>query len=108
MLLKSKKKGLAQSTAEYAILLSLVVAAALAMQHEVRRALQARMHDAAEDFINESGGSTFQYEPQMGNKNRSTTADQTITEEYVDSSNQIEFYRKDGNSQTDFDSNITN
>ena len=41
------KLRVAQSTAEYAILLSLVVAAALGMQNEVRRAIQARIHQAA-------------------------------------------------------------
>ncbi|MDD4955987.1 MAG: hypothetical protein PHP17_08130 [Candidatus Omnitrophica bacterium] len=46
------KLRIAQSTAEYAILLSLVVAAALGIQNEVRRAIQARIHQAAMVFSN--------------------------------------------------------
>ena len=43
MLIKLKK---AQSTAEYAILISVIVGAALAMQVYIKRSLQAKMHDA--------------------------------------------------------------
>ena len=100
MLIRLGKK--AQSTAEYAILLSLVVAAALGMQHEVRRAIQSRMHDAAMDL---SGGK--QYEPQTGIKNRNTTADQTISEEYVEDNDQVDFWKKDAASTTSFSSDIT-
>jgi len=44
MLIKLKKS---QSTAEYAILISLIVAAALGMQLYLKRNLQAKMHDAS-------------------------------------------------------------
>lgn len=63
MLIKLKK---AQSTAEYAILLSLVIAAALGVQNEVRKALQARVHDAATGYLvsqTSELGNTSQYEP---------------------------------------------
>ena len=43
MLIKFKK---AQSTAECAILISVIVGAALAMQVYIKRSLQAKMHDA--------------------------------------------------------------
>lgn len=42
------KKG--QNTAEYAILIGLVVAAALAMQTYVKRGLQGRVHDASDKY----------------------------------------------------------
>ncbi len=70
----------AQSTAEYAILLALVVAAAMGIQNEVRRAIQSRIHDAAMEL---SGGS--QYEPASGLKTTtSQTSDRTRTENYVE------------------------
>ena len=61
-LLKNKK---AQNTAEYAILISLVVAGIIAMQTYAQRALQARVRDASLFLKNETRGlgSTTQYEP---------------------------------------------
>jgi len=61
-LIKNKK---AQNTAEYAILISLVVAGIIAMQTYAQRALQARVRDAATYLQNETTelGSSVQYEP---------------------------------------------
>lgn len=65
--LNRKKKG--QNTAEYAILISLVVAAVIAMQTYVQRGLQAKMRDAVKDYMVNKidaaglGGNTVQYEP---------------------------------------------
>jgi len=42
------RKG--QNTAEYAILLALIIAAAVGMQTYVKRGLQSRLHDASTDF----------------------------------------------------------
>ncbi|KPK97549.1 MAG: hypothetical protein AMJ95_08460 [Omnitrophica WOR_2 bacterium SM23_72] len=54
----------AQSTAEYAILIGLVVAALLAMQTYVKRGLNAKMKDATDTFATTVGlGGTTQYEP---------------------------------------------
>jgi Flp pilus assembly pilin Flp len=47
----NNKKG--QNTAEYAILIGLVVAAVIAMQTYVKRGLQGRMHDASNRFYDE-------------------------------------------------------
>jgi len=58
----------AQSTAEYAILISLVIAAAMGIQNEVRRSIQARIHN---EVMKLSDGQ--QYEPSQSNK---TTTDQ--------------------------------
>jgi Flp pilus assembly pilin Flp len=55
----SKKRG--QSTAEYAVLIALVVAAVVGMQTYVKRGLQARMKDAGDDYIT-ALGATKQYE----------------------------------------------
>lgn len=61
-LMKNKK---AQNTAEYAILISLVVAGIIAMQTYAQRALQARVRDASSYLQNQTSniGTTYQYEP---------------------------------------------
>jgi hypothetical protein len=65
MLIQIKKT---QSTAEYAILFAIVIGAAMGVQHYVKRALQARIYDAANDFINQTGGQTLQWDPISGAK----------------------------------------
>lgn len=61
-LLKTKK---AQNTAEYALLISLVVAAVIAMQTYAQRTIQARIRDASTYLSTQTSalGSTNQYEP---------------------------------------------
>jgi len=66
--LKNRK---AQNTAEYALLIALVVAGVIAMQTYAQRAMQARIHDAAQYMAtttsNDANGNTIgnstQYEP---------------------------------------------
>ncbi len=60
--LKNKK---AQNTAEYALLIALVVAGVIAMQTYAQRAIQARIHDAAGYMENSTSqiGASRQYEP---------------------------------------------
>ena len=58
--MKFNKKG--QNTAEYAILIALVVAAAIAMQTYVKRSWQGGVKFAV-DKVNKSGSITGQYEP---------------------------------------------
>ncbi len=60
--LKSRK---AQNTAEYALLIALVVAGVIAMQTYAQRALQARIHDASIYLENSTSniGTSTQYEP---------------------------------------------
>jgi len=64
--LKNRK---AQNTAEYALLIALVVAGVIAMQTYAQRALQARVHDASAYMSTAGGcetiglGSNTQYEP---------------------------------------------
>jgi len=62
-LIKNKK---AQNTAEYAILISLVVAGIIAMQTYAQRSLQARVRDAGKylaDQTNTMNDGSVQYEP---------------------------------------------
>jgi len=60
--LKNRK---AQNTAEYALLIALVVAGVIAMQTYAQRALQARIHDASTYMQSTTGtiGNSVQYEP---------------------------------------------
>lgn len=55
----------AQNTAEYALLIALVVAAVIAMQTYAQRALQGRIRDAGKYLTDQSSGlgTTTQYEP---------------------------------------------
>jgi hypothetical protein len=78
-LLKNKK---AQNTAEYAILISLVVAGIIAMQTYAQRALQARVRDAANFMAvqtNDLGG-TLQYEPYYLTTNYQVSRDENETQ----------------------------
>ncbi|MFA5092496.1 MAG: hypothetical protein WC543_00930 [Candidatus Omnitrophota bacterium] len=60
-----KQKNLGQSTAEYAIVIGLVIAAVVAMQIYVKRGLQAKMRDAV--MVKGDGADTLMtneaYEP---------------------------------------------
>jgi len=71
-MLKLKRKG--QSTAEYAIVIGLVIAAAVAMQVYVKRSLQAKVKDAA-DYNDPAATmlSTKQYEPYYLESNLTNT-----------------------------------
>lgn len=61
-LMRNKK---AQNTAEYAILIALVIGAVVAMQTYAQRALQGRMRDASLQLVDQTSnlGTTAQYEP---------------------------------------------
>ncbi len=72
--LKNRK---AQNTAEYALLIALVVAGVIAMQTYTQRALQARMHDAAQYMANAAGAPGYnhtQYEPYYLQSNYDVTS----------------------------------
>ena len=74
------RKG--QNTAEYALLISLVVAAIIAMQTYAQRALQARIRDASLYMVNGTSplGTTDQYEPYYLTTNYEVTRDTTQRE----------------------------
>ncbi|MDD5292665.1 MAG: hypothetical protein PHY46_05765 [Candidatus Omnitrophica bacterium] len=77
--LLNKKKG--QNTAEYAILIGVIVAAAIAMQIYVRRGMQARIKDAVDytQTADEDTGvdifNATQYEPYYMDSSLETTSD---------------------------------
>lgn len=64
---KMNKRG--QNTAEYAILIALVVAAVVAMQTYVKRGLQGGVKFA----VDKAGGNTSQYEPYYLQSSYNTT-----------------------------------
>ena len=79
-LIKNKK---AQNTAEYAILISLVVAGIIAMQTYAQRALQARVKDAS-GFMTDvdlGGSNTAQYEPYYLTSDYNSSRDDIQTRE---------------------------
>jgi Flp pilus assembly pilin Flp len=71
-LIKNKK---GQNTAEYAILIGLVIAAVIAMQTYVKRGLQGRFADEVDDMAAQTSelGSTKQYEPYYLDSSFTTT-----------------------------------
>jgi Flp pilus assembly pilin Flp len=79
-LLKNKK---AQNTAEYALLIALVVAGVIAMQTYAQRALQARVRDAGLYLASTTStiGKTNQYEPYYLSTNY--TIDRSSNETFV-------------------------
>ena len=78
-LMKNKK---AQNTAEYAILISLVVAGIIAMQTYAQRALQARVRDAGQYLQTQTFelGETTQYEPYYLETNYTVTRNEAETQ----------------------------
>ncbi|MCR4337119.1 MAG: hypothetical protein NUV91_04860 [Candidatus Omnitrophica bacterium] len=78
-LLKNKK---AQQTAEYALLISLVVAAVIAMQTYAQRTIQARIKDASQYLTAQTSalGSTNQYEPYYASSSYTVSRADATTE----------------------------
>jgi len=107
-----RRKTKAQSTAEYAILLSLVVAAALGMQHEVRRAIQGKMNDANIALLNVTGdlggvslGNNGPFEAQAGSKWRNQVANENRSEDPERTS--YDFWQRQSTANIDFNANIS-
>lgn len=75
-LIKNKK---AQNTAEYAILISIVVAGIIAMQTYAQRALQSRVRAAAVYLANQTNelGGAIQYEPYYLDSNYNVIRDES-------------------------------
>ncbi len=77
-MLRLMRKG--QSTAEYAIVIGLVIAAAVAMQVYVKRSIQGKMKDAA-DYNDDSATmlTTKQYEPYYLSTSSDSARDESTT-----------------------------
>lgn len=85
-----------QNIAEYAILISLVIAAAVAMQTYVKRGLQARVKKAV-DHVGQAGsvGGTAlsfdgnQYEPEYLKSESTQSSNKDISNEHISQNGQI-------------------
>ena len=84
------KNKRAQSTAEYAIVLGLVIAAVVAMQVYVKRSIQAKVKDASDVVTAQTGGvgtsvltNTKQYEPYYLSREQQQTVTQDQNEKTV-------------------------
>jgi uncharacterized protein (UPF0333 family) len=74
-----------QSTGEYAIVISLVVAAAIAMQTYVKRGLQGKIVKAVYNISEATDAKTVQYEPYYSKSDFTTvTNDYTMKEKTLD------------------------
>jgi hypothetical protein len=82
MMLKIFKNKKAQNTAEYAILIAIVVGGVVAMQTYAQRTMQGRIRDANVLFRDSTGniGNTLQYEPYYSNSTSQTDKSQTSEE----------------------------
>ena len=82
--LKNKK---AQNTAEYALLIALVIAGIVAMQQYAQRALQARVRDASIYMAEQTNviGDSKQYEPYYQSTNYEITRTEGENKDYGDS-----------------------
>jgi Flp pilus assembly pilin Flp len=78
------RKG--QNTAEYAILIALVVGGVIAMQTYAQRALQGRLRDASVSYRDSTSaiGNTLQYEPYYTNTVSNMEKTSTATDTYFD------------------------
>jgi len=72
-----------QSTAEYAVVIGLVVAAVLAMQVYVKRGLQGKIAGAANYFAVQGKGTTKQWEPDYASSDYSVTQDRSSTDKLL-------------------------
>ena len=61
MMVRRNRRG--QTFTEYAIVAVGVIVGVSAMMVYVQRTIQARAHDAADDFVKQTGGSLTQYVP---------------------------------------------
>lgn len=85
-MLKHFRNRKGQNTAEYAILIALVVGGVIAMQTYAQRALQGRIRDASVQFRDSTGdiGNTLQYEPYYTNTQTNMSKTSTATDTYYD------------------------
>ena len=84
-MLRLLRNNKGQNTAEYALLIALVVAGIIAMQQYAQRAIQARVRDASVFMTNQTGnvaefGQTAQYEPYYQQSNYQVVKDSAENE----------------------------
>lgn len=108
-LLKNKK---AQNTAEYALLIALVVAGIVAMQSYAQRALQARVRDSAQYMASQTNslGSSVQYEPYYQKSDYQVTKNsmsKQVQDEGLVAMDSSNARQKNGSSETTYNASVT-
>lgn len=75
-----------QNTAEYAIVIALIIGAVIAMQTYVKRGLQGRMKDATDKVATDTSelGTTNQYEPYYSDQSMTTAQKSTLETETLE------------------------
>lgn len=100
-MLKLKRRG--QSTAEYAIVIGLVIAAAVAMQIYVKRGIQAKVK-AATDYTDSSAtsvvGTVKQYEPYYQTSDLTSTRNERSGEDVLAGGGVTRTVAQDRNTRT--------
>lgn len=78
-MLGSLRNHKGQNTAEYAIVIALIIGAVIAMQTYVKRGLQGRMKDATDKVATDTSdlGTTKQYEPYYSEQSMTTAQKST-------------------------------
>lgn len=87
MFIRLNKKG--QNTAEYAIVISLVVAAAIAMQVYLKRGWQGGVKFAVDKLKSDEAGAIGQYEPYYLESSNYVTAEEYKTTEETKTGGEI-------------------
>lgn len=75
-----------QTTAEYAVVVGVVIAAIVAMQIYVKRGMQAKVKDVTDNFTSQAvgGRQTSQYEPYYASSDYTVAQDRTAHEEVAE------------------------
>lgn len=113
MFRKLVKNRRAQNTAEYALLIALVVAAIVAMQSYAQRALQARVRDASRFLVDQTSaiGTTDHYESYITNRDFVVVRNQEETQQLGSNKVGIETVTKRtrlGSEQLDYINRVVN
>jgi len=109
-MLKIFKNKKAQNTAEYAILIALVVGGVIAMQTYAQRTLQGRLRDASVSLRDQTanmdgkdGAKTLQYEPYYTNTSSVMDKNSTKTQDTVGQTDeQVSTKKSTSTDQTDY------
>ncbi|MCC6758014.1 MAG: hypothetical protein IT395_00090 [Candidatus Omnitrophica bacterium] len=107
MFKKLLKNKVAQTMAEYALLISLVVAAVIAMQTYAQRAIQARIRDASQYMAQQTNelGTTNQYEAYYQSSDYDISRNSTDTSVHNNTTVSVaqdELRTRDGSSGTSY------
>ena len=78
-----KQRNRGQSTAEYAVLIAVVVGAVIAMQLYLKRGIQGKLKGGMDQVAIPGTNAPAQYEPYYAESNMHTTQHQNMKEDYI-------------------------